>query len=196
MRRSLVSIVFAALLVVRAAAYVAQTDAGLSGASEDRWVVQHPYESKNPLKRVILLGSATVGTRSGKAVLIVGCHPDDGGVSTVGVRLRDGGMGFDLDAFEGEDGAGTHRKLLTFALSDSPPIIRTVNGSGQEGNEFELDFEPSMPELRRLLSSASAGKPFILTLHPPSGKGPVLVMHFQLPADNGALKIAISPCLH
>lgn len=196
MKRSLSGIVLGAVLVLHATAYVSQGDDNLAGASQGRWTIQQPYGGGNPLKRVILLGSAKFEKHSGKAVLIVGCRPDDGGVSTVGVRLLDGGLGFDLNAFEGEDGVGTHRKLLTFALGDNPPMLRTVNGSAQEGNEFEIDFEPSMSELKRFLSPTSAGKPFELTLHPPSGKGAALVMHFQLPADNSALKIAMTPCLH
>ncbi len=165
---------------------------GTTGAVTDHWVIQQPYGKQNPTKRGLLAGTASSGDHSGRAVLTVDCGGD--GTRTIGVRVRDKELGFDLSTFEGEDSIGMQKKLFRFAIANNPATFRNVGGGSKEDEFFALGFNPSLSELRLLISPASAGKPVIVTVQPPDGKGAPLVIHFQLPSDSAPLQTATAPC--
>lgn len=166
----------------------------LLAQTPSHWTIAQPYGRNNPLKRALLLGTATPADPPVKVALLIDCHPE-AGTPTIGIRLPDKGLNFDVAPFEGPDGIGTEQKLFRLSIADAPTPFRNINGSAKSKDTFQLDFMPSKAELNTLVAAASAGKPLVVTVKSATGSGPNLTARFSLPPDPTPLKSVVAPCL-
>lgn len=144
---------------------------------------------QSELPAVALAGEAQSAGTATAARFTVLCLPD--GALEARLDIPEA-LGFDSDPFEGPEGAGLERPLLSLVLGKGRPAAYHVNGWWSDATLFTFAFAPSALEVARWLSRP--GQTLHLEVRPPE-TGPSLQAVFSLPRETAPLDLAVKPCL-
>lgn len=153
------------------------------------WVAVIPA-AESALRIVALAGDAKVGEQTAPARFTVTCRPD--AVLEASLDIPEA-LGFDSDPFEGPEGIGLERPLLSLALGKGGATSYYVNGWWIDSSVFTFALTPSALEVSRWLSRS--GQRLRIEVQPPDAGAPALHAEFLLPQEIEVFDAAVRPCL-
>lgn len=152
------------------------------------WKVTRPLAG-TPLVEASIEGRADSLRRRAAASLVVSCRAD-APPATLSVLLPTTGLGFDLEPFEGPEGAGQRSSLARLYLGRERGQPVAVSGWRFDAGQFRLSMHLPAQEVPRLLQTHSVE----LKVSAANGKRGDLRLSFVLPDEVQPLRTALAGC--
>jgi hypothetical protein len=159
-----------------------------SGAAAPAWKVNRPV-SGSPLVEAGIEGRADSLRRRVPASLVVSCRAD-APPATLSVLLPATGLGFELEPFEGAEGAGQRSSLARLYLGRERGQPVAVIGWRADAGLFRLSMHLPAQQVQRLLQTHSV----VLKVSTADGKRGDLRLSFVLPDEAQPLRTALAGC--
>ncbi|GGY18528.1 hypothetical protein [Paludibacterium paludis] len=154
------------------------------------WIVTEPVAG-SPLRQAALTGKGKAGKAEFSAVLTLTCRADQP-VMQLALEVPDAIPGWDVSPFEGPQGIGQRRSLLTVSMKNSRFTSRhRVSGWRSGEHAFAFGWKPDNAFLERV---PVTGTHLVIKIEAAKRRDPVLEAEFDFPEDASAMLGAVSAC--